>query len=146
MICLNRREFNVKVLLVFGSLSVSLTRLFRAFEQVFSLRGFSRLNMMLSHLRGPSTTNSLIRWTAILPSFLYSSIILNQLPKSTKKSCTHMLQSSAADVKELCNFATHSVWKSPKMSHLDFGIFHQFLSFKMTCLVTLFDRNTKYFW
>ena len=127
VICLNRREFNVKVLLVFGSLSVSLTRLFRAFEQVFSLRGFSRLNMMLSHLRGPSTTNSLIRWTAILPSFLYSSIILNQLPKSTKKSCTHMLQSSAADVKELCNFATHSVWKSPKMSYLKFNIFHQFL-------------------
>ena len=40
----------------------------------------------------------------------------------------------------------HSVWKSPKMSHLNFGIFHPFLSYlKLTCLVTLFDRKLQVF-
>ena len=33
----------------------------------------------------------------------------------------------------------HSVWKSPKMSHLNFIIFNQFLA----CLVALFDRKLR---
>ena len=43
----------------------------------------------------------------------------------------------------------HSVWKSPKMSHLNFSIFWHFspifVLLKLTCLVTLFDRKLQVF-
>ena len=41
----------------------------------------------------------------------------------------------------------HIVWKLLKMSHLNFGVFHQFLSCfkKLTCLVALFDRKLQIF-
>ena len=39
----------------------------------------------------------------------------------------------------------HIVWKLLKMSHLNFGIFHQFfVLLKLTCLVALFDRNLRF--
>ena len=45
------------------------------------------------------------------------------------------------------SFKIHSVWKSPKMSHL-FGFWHFppiLVELKLTCLVTLFDRKVSGF-
>ena len=52
-----------------------------------------------------------------------------------------MLKLCKLQVYHLYQIKLYCVWNSPKISHFNFGIFHQFV----TCLVTLFDRKLQVF-
>ena len=45
-------------------------------------------------------------------------------------------------LRQFLHLLLHIGWKSPKMSHMNLVILHQFLPYvKLTCLVTLFDHK-----